>query len=113
MPSCLKEELNSAALLPCCCWMTSQMLFVFTIAIIYASFFQKSVMKWYGMSRAYFFGLAVFTLCMMGTLLSKNLVFINILAALSGTGFATITTIPYMLVSAYHNEPEVSVVLLW
>lgn len=76
-------------------------------SILYASFIQKMMIKWYGLRRTYFTGLAVFTICMTGTLLSNNLTFINILAALSGTGFAAITTVPYMLVTAYHSNKQV------
>ena len=52
------------------------------------------------------FGLLTFALSMLLTALIPNVTVLNICAALSGIGFAVITTIPNTLVTLYHRHPE-------
>ncbi|GAB6027965.1 hypothetical protein CHUAL_002192 [Chamberlinius hualienensis] len=77
------------------------------VSSIYACTLQKYLLKRYGCRFVYFLGLFIYTISMSWTLLTDDLFMINLMAAISGTGFAAITTIPYMLISAYHSQPDI------
>jgi len=64
--------------------------------------------KVYGLKRTYLFGLASFSVCMLGTLVVHNIWMLNIFAAFSGIGFAVMTSIPSALVTEYHADQSVS-----
>lgn len=48
-----------------------------------------------------------FTLSMGGMVLFRNIYFVNTMAALTGFGYATLTTIPFIIVTKYHSEKEI------
>lgn len=75
-------------------------------ACLYAVLVQEHVTKLIGLKRSYQFGLGMFSLSMAATvLLSSSLTVLNIASALSGIGYAVITTIPNSLVTTYHQHP--------
>ena len=74
---------------------------------MYAVFFQDYVTKMIGLKRSYQLGLGLFSLAMAVTVLNtSSLTSLNIAAAVSGAGYAVITTIPNALVTMYHEEPS-------
>ena len=76
-------------------------------ACMYAVFFQEYVTKKIGLKRSYQLGLGVFSLSMAVTVLNtSSLTSLNLAAAASGAGYAVITTIPNILVTMYHEDPE-------
>ncbi|CAH1786398.1 unnamed protein product [Owenia fusiformis] len=72
---------------------------------IFAAFIEN-LCKTFGIKATYFFGMLSFTLAMLGMLLADNPALVNIMASLTGFGFATLTTIPFILVTSYHEEKE-------
>ena len=63
----------------------------------------------YGCKKTYMAGMVSFSCAMFGMVCVRHIVFVNIMAALTGFGYATVTTIPFILVTKYHNEKEVSI----
>lgn len=74
---------------------------------VYALFIERLVGR-YGCKLTYTFGMTSFIFAMFGMVLVKNVIFVNLMASMTGIAYATVTTIPYILVSKYHNEKEVS-----
>ena len=74
---------------------------------IYALFVEKLVDR-YGCKRTYLAGMISFSCAMLGMVCVHHIVFVTIMAAFTGFGYATVTTIPFILVTKYHNEKEVS-----
>ena len=74
----------------------------------YALFVERLVNA-YGTKLTYTFGMVTFSMAMFGMILVENIVIVNAMAALTGFGYATVTTIPFILVSKYHNEKDVSI----
>lgn len=53
-------------------------------------------------------GLAIFTVTMAATIVSPSIVFLNVVTAFSGVGFAALTATPNMLVTMYNSDRQVS-----
>ena len=79
---------------------------------IYALFVEKFVDR-YGCKRTYLAGMISFSCAMLGMVCVHNIIFVNLMAAFTGFGYATVTTIPFILVTKYHNEKEVSIFKKW
>ena len=60
----------------------------------------------------YVFGMVSFVAAMAGMVMVQNAVFVSMMAAVTGFAYATLTTIPFILVSRYHMNKEVLVVYL-
>ena len=74
----------------------------------YALLIEKFVDR-YGCKRTYLAGMISFSCAMFGMVCVRHIVFVNIMAAFTGFGYATVTTIPFILVTKYHSEKEVSI----
>ena len=68
---------------------------------------QHHIIQAIGLRNTYLTGLITFGFSMTFTVAFPNVVVLNVCAAISGLGFAVITTIPNTLVTMYHNHPEV------
>lgn len=73
---------------------------------VYALFVEKLVSR-FGCKLTYTFGMTSFIFAMFGMVLVQNVIFVNLMAALTGFAYATVLTIPFILVSKYHSEKEV------
>ncbi len=60
-----------------------------------------------GLKTTYIFGLTMFGISMLFTVIFPSVVVLNVCAAFSGLGFAVATTIPCTLITKYHDQPEV------
>jgi Na+/melibiose symporter-like transporter len=76
---------------------------------LYAVFVEKLVAR-FGCKLTYTFGMTSFIFAMFGMVLVQNVIFVNIMAGVTGFAYATVLTIPFILVSKYHSEKEVSIV---
>ena len=83
------------------------LLFHCMTSAVYATFVERLV-RTYGPRITYFIGMFSFTLCMFIMVLSKSVFMVNLMAACTGFAFATVTTIPFTLVTLYHDNKEVS-----
>ena len=72
------------------------------------AFFIERISARLGVRMTYAFGMLTFTLSMGFMVFTTNLVFVNLCAAATGIGFATLTTIPFLLINTYHDSKEVS-----
>lgn len=82
---------------------------------IYAAFIEKISAR-LDLRRAYLVGMISFTVAMLLTLTSRDIYVVNFCATLTGFGYATLTTVPFMLVTIYHENKEVSlrfILYLW
>lgn len=79
---------------------------------IYAVFVEKLVSR-FGCKLTYTFGMTSFIFAMFGMVLVQNVIFVNIMAGVTGFAYATVLTIPFILVSKYHSEKEVSIKLFY
>ena len=61
-----------------------------------------------GLKLSYLFGLTTFSTAMILMLFAQDIYMVNALAACTGFGYATMTTIPFMLVTSYHTKKEVT-----
>ena len=84
------------------------LLFHCITSAIYA-FFVENLVERVGIRRTYAAGMMTFTGSMVGMVMFRNIYFVNTMAALTGFGYATLTTIPFIIVTQYHAEKEVSV----
>ncbi|XP_062588232.1 solute carrier family 45 member 3-like [Saccostrea cucullata] len=82
------------------------LLFHCITSAVYA-FFVENLVERVGIRRTYAAGMVTFTLCMAGMVLFRNIYFVNTMAALTGFAYATLTTIPFIIVTKYHSEKEV------
>lgn len=73
---------------------------------VYAFFLERIVDRC-GPKLTYTFGMIMFCISMFFMVIVKNIVLVNIMAAFTGFGYATLTTIPFILVSKYHSNKEV------
>lgn len=73
---------------------------------VYALFVERLVDQ-YGCKATYMIGMASFSASMFGMVVFKNVVMVTVMAALTGFGYATLTTVPFYLVSKYHAEKEI------
>ncbi|KAK6191444.1 hypothetical protein SNE40_003133 [Patella caerulea] len=72
---------------------------------VYSFFIERLVDK-YGSKMTYMMGMTSFCFAMTGMVLVPNVYIVNLMAAMTGFAFATLTTIPFILVSRYHEEKE-------
>ena len=56
----------------------------------------------------YLAGMGSFTVAMAVMAASRNVVVVSAMAALTGVGYATLTTVPFLLVTQYHQRKQVS-----
>ena len=63
----------------------------------------------YGYKMTYLMGMTSFCFAMLGMVLVRNVVFVVLMAGLTGFAYATLTTIPFMLVTLYHTDKKVIV----
>jgi len=73
---------------------------------LYAPIVERLAVR-YGLGPSYLVGMLSFTVSMTLMLFSKNIYVVNLLAACTGFAYASLTTIPFMLITAYHNSKEV------
>ncbi|XP_005108292.1 solute carrier family 45 member 3 [Aplysia californica] len=71
------------------------------------SFFIERLTAAYGYKTTFTLGMVTFVGAMMGMVLIRHIVFVNLMAAITGFAYATITTIPFMLISKYHANKKV------
>ena len=62
----------------------------------------------YGYKMTYLMGMTSFCFAMLGMVLVRNVVFVVLMAGLTGFAYATLTTIPFMLVTQYHTDKKVT-----
>ncbi|KAL8618975.1 hypothetical protein ACOMHN_018358 [Nucella lapillus] len=60
----------------------------------------------YGYKMTYMMGMTSFCFAMAGMVLCNNIVFVTIMASMTGFAYATLTTIPFMLVTQYHTNKK-------
>lgn len=61
----------------------------------------------FGSRRVYVSSMVSFTACTLVICLSKSIVLVTVMAALTGYAYATLQTLPYTLTCHYHKEQEV------
>ncbi|XP_029651080.1 solute carrier family 45 member 3 [Octopus sinensis] len=72
----------------------------------YSPFIERLVER-YGCRLTYLCGMASFSLAMFIMVFCHNIIIVNAVAAVTGFGYATLTTIPFILVSDYHADKAV------
>ncbi|XP_070199581.1 solute carrier family 45 member 3-like [Littorina saxatilis] len=72
---------------------------------IYSVIVERLVVS-YGYKMTYMMGMASFCFAMAGMVLVHNVVFVVLMAGLTGFAYSTLTTIPFMLVSQYHEDKK-------
>lgn len=72
----------------------------------YSLFVEKLVAR-YGCKLTYFLGMMSFSLAMFGMVVFPNPMIVILMASVTGFAYATLTTIPFILVSKYHSEKEI------
>jgi solute carrier family 45 protein 3 len=80
-------------------------------AAIYAYCVEWLVAR-FGIVRTYVFGMASFAVSMAALVMSNNVYVVNFFAACTGIAYATLTTLPYLLITIYHDDRHVSVFTL-
>ena len=84
-----------------------QSCFILPTALLFSSCLQKRVISLIGLRATYLSGLVIFAVCMFLTVATgANVSALNFFAAVSGVGFAVITTIPNSLITMYHDNPD-------
>ena len=76
-------------------------------AAAYAPIAERLV-KSHGPRLTYFFGMTTFCMAMAVMVFVRHVYLVNLMAAFTGIAYATATTIPFMLVTTYHENKEVS-----
>ena len=76
-------------------------------ACLYAFFVQQYIVDLVGHRAVFIGGLVTFTLSMAATIFSPNIAFLNVVTAISGVGFAALTSTPNMLVTMYNSDRQV------
>jgi hypothetical protein len=76
------------------------------LAGAYSCCIERLVSRW-GISTMYMAGMTSFVVSITVMLLSHNVYVINTMAALTGVAYASLTSLPYMLVAMYHEQKEV------
>ncbi|KAK0049309.1 solute carrier family 45 member 3 [Biomphalaria pfeifferi] len=71
------------------------------------SFFIERLTESYGYKTTFSLGMVSFVFSMMGMVLIRHIYFVNLMAAVTGFAYSTITTIPFMLVSKYHADKKI------
>lgn len=67
----------------------------------------ENLIKWFGLRRTYFYSLMAFAACMFLTVLLPSVSVMLLCTAISGVSTAVTASIPYALITIYHNNPEV------
>lgn len=75
-------------------------------ACLYAFFIQQHIVRLLGHRAVFVGGLLVFAVTMTATIVSPTMPFLNIVTALSGIGFAALTSTPNMLVTFYNSDRQ-------
>uniref|UniRef100_A0A0P4VX71 Solute carrier family 45 member 3 n=1 Tax=Scylla olivacea TaxID=85551 RepID=A0A0P4VX71_SCYOL len=75
-------------------------------ACLYAFFVQQHIVDLIGHRAVFLGGLAGFSLTMLATIVSPNIAFLNAVTAMSGIGFAALTSTPNMLVTLYNSDRQ-------
>ncbi|XP_033753642.1 solute carrier family 45 member 3-like [Pecten maximus] len=71
------------------------------------AFFIEGLVEKYGTRKTYLSGMLVFSVSMLGMVLYKHIIFVNLMASLTGFAYATLTTIPFILITKYHSNKEI------
>ena len=58
----------------------------------------------FGSRHTYFIGIFTFSMAMAVMVISRNVYVVITMAACTGFGYATMTTVPFLLVTAYHDD---------
>ncbi|KAK7016764.1 hypothetical protein SK128_025697 [Halocaridina rubra] len=75
-------------------------------ACMYAFFIQQHIVRLVGHRTVFVGGLLIFAVTMAATIFSPTMPFLNIVTALSGIGFAALTSTPNMLVTLYNSDRQ-------
>ncbi|XP_045623898.1 solute carrier family 45 member 3 [Procambarus clarkii] len=75
-------------------------------ACLYAFCIQQHIVRLVGHRTVYIGGLFIFTVTMAATMISPTVTFLNIVTAMSGVGFAALTSTPNMLVTLYNSDRQ-------
>jgi len=75
-------------------------------ACLYAFLIQQHIVKLVGHRAVFIGGLCIFAVTMAATIISPTLAFLNTVTALSGIGFAALTSTPNMLVTLYNTDRQ-------
>ncbi|KAG0727469.1 Solute carrier family 45 member 3 [Chionoecetes opilio] len=75
-------------------------------ACLYAFFVQQHMVHLVGHRTVFLGGLVIFTLTMAVTIVVPSVAFLNAVTALSGIGFAALTSTPNMLVTLYNSDRQ-------
>ncbi|XP_063401113.1 solute carrier family 45 member 3-like isoform X1 [Mytilus trossulus] len=82
------------------------LLFHCITSAIYAFLVERLVNK-FGTRWTYFFGMFSFSIAMFCMVTWRNIYIVNLMAAFTGFAYATLTTIPFILVTTYHTDKQV------
>ena len=82
------------------------LLFHCVFSALSAACIERVVAAW-GMRRTYMTGMLTFVAAMFILVTSRSIVVVLLMASCTGFAYATLTTIPFMLVSNYHDNKEV------
>lgn len=75
-------------------------------ACLYAFCIQQHIVRLVGHRTVFIGGLFIFTVTMAATIVSPTVTFLNVVTALSGVGFAALTSTPNMLVTLYNSDRQ-------
>lgn len=75
-------------------------------ACLYAFLIQQHIVRLVGHRAVFVGGLAIFAVTMAATIVSPTMAFLNTVTALSGIGFAALTSTPNMLVTLYNTDRQ-------
>ncbi|XP_076069536.1 solute carrier family 45 member 3-like [Oratosquilla oratoria] len=73
-------------------------------ACVYSFFIQPFFIGYMGPRNVFVGGLVIFAFSMMATTVSPSVVFLNVVTAISGIGFAALTSTPNLLVTLYNSN---------
>lgn len=71
------------------------------------SLIMSRLVKHFGSRWVYLSSMVSFTMSALVISMSKSVVLVNAMAALTGFAYATLQTLPYTLICHYHKEKEV------
>lgn len=75
------------------------------VSALYAPFINR-IIRIFNLQATYFIGMSSFFVAMSLMTFSPNIFLTNLCASLTGIGYATVTTVPFLLLSSYHNHLE-------
>lgn len=76
------------------------------VAMIYACFINKFIEK-IGLIQTWYLSMTTFTISMFLMICTRNMYLVNFLASLTGIALASLTTVPYALVTLYQSNKKV------